>query len=74
MKPSLLVWSLLSLAVIPTLAVDGSSNSLVKRQEEKTQEVIEEASMSTTFNDIEVPPQKELDAETFASTIADGYW
>lgn len=73
MKPSLVAWSLLSLIVIPTLAVDRPSNTLVKRQEEEAQEIIE-GPVGTTFNDIEVPPQKELDTQTFPSAIADGYW
>ena len=28
----------------------------------------------TTFNDIEVPPMKELDGEKFDEDVKDGYW
>jgi protein disulfide-isomerase len=69
MKPSLLVWSLLSLA-LPTFAApsdDASKPTLVKRDEDPE-------SLSTTFNDIEVPPKKLLTSDNFEETVKDGYW
>lgn len=70
MKPSLLVWSLLSLVALPTFAApldDAPENTLVKRDADAE-------SSSTTFNNIEVPPQKLLTPENFQDTIKDGYW
>lgn len=76
MKPSLLVWSLLSLVSIPTLAA-GTPNVLYKRegnQDDQAAEVADDSPKSTVFNGIEVPPQTELTPDNFKETIADGYW
>jgi protein disulfide-isomerase len=72
MKASLLRGLLLSLFSISALAADSSPHTLFKRAEQDV--AANEEPSSTTFNGIEVPPQKELDPENFKSTISDGYW
>lgn len=67
MKASLLVWSLFSLAVAPSLATN-----LDKRQKETDE--VGDGPTTTVFNGIDVPPQMELNPENFKTTIADGYW
>ncbi|KAJ9270279.1 hypothetical protein DTO271D3_2777 [Paecilomyces variotii] len=87
MKPSLLVWSLLSLLTVPTLAVPSEdsihavsnpSPRLVKREEvaapaHKDGQADSDAP-GTVFNGVKVPPMKELTPEDFDETIKDGYW
>lgn len=67
MKSSLLAWSLFSLAIVPSLATN-----LYKRQEETDE--VEDGPVNTIFNDIEVPPEMELNPDNFKPTIGDGYW
>ncbi|KAL2003778.1 hypothetical protein VTN02DRAFT_2272 [Thermoascus thermophilus] len=76
MKPSVLVWSLLSLLTVPTLAVPSEdsvsrSHRLVKRDDVP---VPDAEPQYTTFNGIKVPPQKQLSPDNFKETIKDGYW
>lgn len=87
MKPSLLVWSLLSLLAVPTLAapsessidaVSQASPRLVKREDvaapapKDNQD--DSDSPGTIFNGVKVPPMKELTPENFDETIKEGYW
>lgn len=76
MKPSVLVWSLLSLLTVPTLAVPSEdsvsgSHRLVKREDVPAPDA---EPQYTTFNGIKVPPQKQLSPDNFKETIKDGYW
>ncbi|KAE8151272.1 thioredoxin-like protein [Aspergillus avenaceus] len=78
MRISLLAWSLLSLASIPTFALSDDiheqrTNRLVKRADDATEEV-DPATLPTTFNGVEVPPLKELTPDNFDETVKDGYW
>ncbi|EYE97522.1 putative disulfide isomerase [Aspergillus ruber CBS 135680] len=73
MKPSTLVWSLLSLVSIPsTFAAtpEGSEHRLVKRAGSEK----DAKSSSTTFNGVEVPPMRELTPDTFQDLTKEGYW
>ncbi|KAB8068627.1 thioredoxin-like protein, partial [Aspergillus leporis] len=79
MRASLLAYSLLSLLSIPTFALPSDealeprNGRLMKRADDPVDKV-DSATLSTTFNGIEVPPMKELTPENFEETVKDGYW
>lgn len=72
MRPSTLVWSLLSLVSIPTFAAASEENGhrLVKRASSEK----DSTSLSTTFNGVEVPPMRELTPDSFYDLTKEGYW
>lgn len=73
MKPSTLVWSLLSLVSIPSsfvAASEGPEHRLVKRAGSEK----DAKSISTTFNGVEVPPMRELTPDNFQDLTKEGYW
>lgn len=73
MKPSMLVWSLLSLVSIPSTfaaASEGSEHRLVTRAGSEK----DAKSISTTFNGVEVPPMRELTPDNFQDLTKEGYW
>lgn len=76
MKPSWLGWSLLSLLVSPALGTPSDASSdqesgdtLVKRGARGV-----DPDTPTIFNDIEVPPLRQLTPENFEEVTKDGYW
>ena len=78
MKPSMLVWSLLSLFSVPTLAAtpeepleSNNEHRLVKRI---TSDTKDSSSLSTTFNGVEVPPMRELTPDNYEDLPKNGYW
>lgn len=71
MRPSTLVYSLLSLVSIPTLAAASEDQDLVKRVSSDSKD---SSSLSTTFNGAEVPPMRELSPDNFQDLTKEGYW
>ncbi|KAK2759454.1 hypothetical protein FQN54_002932 [Arachnomyces sp. PD_36] len=79
MKPSLLVWSLLSLVAVPALAStpqDAVSDPEVHLNARGAGKDSEEFTgpAATLFNGVEVPAQKQLTPNNFDEIIKDGYW
>lgn len=71
MRPTTLVYSLLSLVSIPTFAAASQEHSLVKRLSSDSKD---SSSLSTTFNGAEVPPMRELTPDNFKDLTKEGYW
>lgn len=79
MRLSFLVWSLLSVLAVPSLAASSEDKTrLFKRDDTAASkgkpETSDSESFSTVFNGIEVPPMKELTPDNFESVTKDGYW
>lgn len=79
MRPSFLVWSLLSVLAVPSLAASPEDKTrLFKRDDTAASKgkpgTSDSESFSTVFNGIEVPPMKELTPDNFESVTKDGYW
>jgi hypothetical protein len=80
---SVLVWALLSLLSTPAFAVPQTSDGtaeIVPQNADTTAELVSAAADGdegveyTVFNDIKVPPMKDIEGEQFNETIRDGYW
>lgn len=80
MRPALLAWVLSALTVA---SVAASPNDFEPAKAEllaeeavqgETPADTKEAVDYTIFNDIKVPPMKDIPGDEFADTIKDGYW
>lgn len=76
MRPFLLAWALTSLALVSANDFEPAKAELLAEEAVKgdTPANTKEAVDYTIFNDIKVPPMKDIKGEEFAETIKDGYW
>lgn len=78
MRSALLVWALVATVTSAIAAPPGSD----KRGSDLSKDAVSgetvsddgEGAQFTLFNDIKVPPMKEIEGPEFASTIKEGYW
>ncbi|KAK5074977.1 hypothetical protein LTR64_001182 [Lithohypha guttulata] len=76
MRPFLLAWAMTSLALVSANDFEPAKAELLAEEAVKgdTPANTKEAVDYTIFNDIKVPPMKDIKGEEFAETIKDGYW
>lgn len=75
MKSALLKWALAGLLTIGANAAGPKAGELAEEAVNgDTPAAGKEAIEYTVFNDIKVPPMKDIKGEEFAETIKSGYW
>ncbi|KAJ9609544.1 hypothetical protein H2200_005871 [Cladophialophora chaetospira] len=77
MRPALLAWAAAAFCSTAIAAPPGSKDAVVLSDDVVNGETPAqggEAVDHTLFNDIKVPPMKEIQGDEFAETIKDGYW
>lgn len=75
MKSALLAWALTGLLAIGASAAQPKAEVLAEEAVNgDTPAAGKEAIEYTIFNDIKVPPMKDIKGEEFAETIKSGYW
>lgn len=71
MKPALLAWAFSALALVSAQDFELLAEEAGVGQ---TPADTKEGVLYTTFNDIKVPPMKDIEGDKFGETIKDGYW
>lgn len=77
MRPIPLVWALVATVTSAIAAPPGDRRGSDLSKDAVSGETPAEggeAVQYTLFNDIQVPPMKEIEGPEFASTIKEGYW
>lgn len=76
MKPILLAWALSALTLVSARDYDAAKPEVLDDEavNGETPADTKEAIEYTVFNDIKVPPMKDIKGDEFGETIKSGYW
>lgn len=76
MKPALLVWALSALALVSAQDFEPARAELLDKEAVNgdTPADTKEGVDYTIFNDVKVPPMKDIKGDEFGETIKSGYW
>lgn len=76
MRPALLAWVFAGLVLVSAKDFEPAKAEILAEEavQGDTPADTKEAVDYTIFNDIKVPPMKDIKGEEFAETIKDGYW